>query len=126
MSGGIKIAYGAAGIGNNDNFKTEEQLNELFSVLEKYDVKILDSAQLYGESEKVLGEVKAGQRFTIDTKWLGGWQGKAWASKENIINTAHESIKKLGVQKVSRFKYKTSTHGVDKLDKGRYLLYAQP
>merc|ERR1711939_673655 len=65
-------------------------------------VTTIDSAQLYGESEKRLGELKAGDRFTIDTKWLGGWTPGS-ATKEGIITSARESIKKLGVKQVDIF-----------------------
>ena len=108
---GIAVVFGTGGVGNSEPFKTDEQMNELFKVLEKYDVKILDSAQLYGESENTLGRVKAGERFTIDTKWLGGFKGEAWASKETIISTAEESIKKLGVSKASRPRFKAYGQG---------------
>ena len=78
---------------------SDEQVKEALAMLKKHNVKNLDSAQLYGKSEQKLGEVKAGDEFTIDTKWLGGWNS-GWATKENIVNSAKESIKKLGVKKV--------------------------
>ena len=48
-SEGIKIAFGAAPIGNRDPWNSTEDLDELFNILDKHGVKILDSAQLYGE-----------------------------------------------------------------------------
>ena len=95
----ISVVFGAAGIGNREPFIAEDYLNSVFSTLEAHNVKILDCAQLYGEAEKRLGEVKAGDRFTIDTKWVGGWQ-PGFATRENIVNSAKESIKKLGVKQV--------------------------
>ena len=99
-SQGIKIAYGAATLGNRDPFNSTEDLDEAFNILDKHNVKIIDSAQLYGNSETRLGEVKAGKRFIIDTKWIGGWTPGA-ASKESIVKSGKESITKLGVGKVS-------------------------
>ena len=95
----VSVVFGAAAIGNRDPFIAEDYLNTVFSTLEAHNVKILDTAQLYGEAEKRMGEVKAGNRFTIDTKWTGGWQA-GWATKENIVNSAKDSIKKLGVKQV--------------------------
>ena len=98
-SQGIKIAFGSAPLGNRDPFNSTEDLDETFNILDKHNVKILDSAQLYGNSETRIGEVKAGSKFVIDTKWLGGWTPGA-ANKDSIVKSAKESISKLGVDKV--------------------------
>ncbi|KIX07968.1 uncharacterized protein Z518_02622 [Rhinocladiella mackenziei CBS 650.93] len=98
----LTVIFGAARIGNSDPYITEEDLHVLFSTLKAHDVKILDSAQLYGKSEQRLGEVKAGEQFTIDTKWVAGWVPGS-ATKENIINSARDSVKKLGVKPVDIF-----------------------
>ncbi|KIW88390.1 uncharacterized protein Z519_10959 [Cladophialophora bantiana CBS 173.52] len=101
-SEGIKVVFGTASFGNRDPWIAEDYLNKAFSILLAHGCNILDTAQLYGESEKRLGEVKAGEKFVIDTKWMGGWQ-PGWATKENIINTAKQSIEKLGVKQVDIF-----------------------
>jgi len=98
----ITVVFGAASIGNREGWNTETELDAAFKVLEAHGVKVLDSAQLYGESEKTLGQVKAGERFTIDTKWIGGWSPGS-ATKEAVISSAKESIKKLGVKQVDIF-----------------------
>ncbi|OAP64159.1 hypothetical protein AYL99_00131 [Fonsecaea erecta] len=98
----IKVVFGAASVGNRDPWIAEDYLNKAFTTLLAHGCKVLDSAQLYGESEKRLGEVKAGEKFIIDTKWMGGWQA-GWATKENIINSAKSSIEKLGVKQVDIF-----------------------
>lgn len=98
----ITVVFGTAAFGNRDPFTKHEDLEKVYSVLLKHGVTILDSAQLYGESEASLGATKAGERFTIDTKWLGGWQGP-WATRENIVNSAQDSIKKLAVKQVDVF-----------------------
>ena len=95
-----KIVYGAAGIGSRDPFVTDEGINDLFATLDKHNVTILDTARLYGPSEQRLGEVKAGSKYTIDSKWVGGWSPGS-ATEENIVSSAEESIKKLGIKKVS-------------------------
>ncbi|KAI1608491.1 aldehyde reductase [Exophiala viscosa] len=98
----LTVVFGTASIGNSEPWTSDEYVNEAFEILKKHGVKNLDSAQLYGKSEEKLGELKAGDKFIVDTKWLGGFTGK-WASKENIVNTAKESIKKLGVKQVDIF-----------------------
>jgi len=98
----ITVLWGTATVGNNEPFITEESLNEAFKILESHGVKNLDTAQLYGKSEERLGEVKAGERFIIDTKWIGGWVPGS-ATKDNIVSSAKESIKKLGVKQVDVF-----------------------
>lgn len=100
MSGGIKVVFGAAAIGNREPWNEASYNEKAFQILLSHGVNTLDSAQLYGESEKALGELKAGEKFIIDTKWMGGWQ-KGWATKENIVSSAKASIEKLGVKQVS-------------------------
>ncbi|OCT49647.1 Aflatoxin B1 aldehyde reductase member 4 [Cladophialophora carrionii] len=101
-SQGIKVVFGAASIGNREPWIEKEYLEKAFDILLKHGVNTLDSAQLYGESEKRLGELNAGDKFIIDTKWMGGWQ-PGWATKENIVNTAKSSIEKLKVKQVDIF-----------------------
>ncbi|ETI27209.1 hypothetical protein G647_09892 [Cladophialophora carrionii CBS 160.54] len=101
-SQGIKVVFGAASIGNREPWIEKEYLEKAFDILLKHGVNTLDSAQLYGESEKRLGELNAGDKFIIDTKWLGGWQ-PGWATKENIVNTAKSSVEKLKVKQVDIF-----------------------
>lgn len=95
----IKVILGTASWGNNDPWTSSEYINEALKILQAHGVKNLDSAQLYGNSEQKLGEVKAGDKFIIDTKWTGGFVPGS-ASKDNIISSAKESIKKLGVKQV--------------------------
>ena len=94
-----KIVYGSAAIGSRDPFVTEEGINELFATLDKHNITILDTAQLYGPSEQRLGEMKAGDKYTIDSKWIAGWSPGS-ATEENVISSAEESTKKLGIKKV--------------------------
>ncbi|KAG9773965.1 Oxidoreductase sirO [Exophiala dermatitidis] len=99
----IQVIFGAVSVGNFEPWVGEDYLNKAFSILEAHGVKSIDTAQLYGNSEKRLGEVKVGERFVIDTKWVGGLTGPGWATKEKIIETAKESIRKLGVKQVDIF-----------------------
>ncbi|KAJ9613114.1 hypothetical protein H2200_003055 [Cladophialophora chaetospira] len=98
----IKVVFGTVPIGNSKPWDEEEYINEGFSILQAHGVETLDTARLYGESEKRLGEVKAGDKFVIDTKWTGGFiPGNA--SRDKIIEDAKDSVAKLGVKQVDIF-----------------------
>lgn len=101
-SEGIKVVFGAAPIGNREPWIAEDYVNKSFETLLKHGCNVLDSAQLYGESEKRIGELKAGEKFVIDTKWKGGWM-PGGANKDEIVNSAKDSIQKLGVKQVDIF-----------------------
>lgn len=96
---GIKTVFGGATIQKDRAFHDAESLKEVLQLLKEYDVSTIDSAQIYGESEVIIGEAKAGQSFTIDTKVAGGFR-KGSPTKDNIIQSAKESLEKLGVKKV--------------------------
>ncbi|KAF2721104.1 Aldo/keto reductase [Polychaeton citri CBS 116435] len=86
----VKIVYGAACI--KDDFQDVETLTKVFDVLEKYNVKAIDTAFMYGESETFLGEANASKRFIIDTKQRGGLNK---ADRENVLAEAKSSQEKL-------------------------------
>ena len=98
----LPVVYGSAPLGNRDPFIKHEDVEKIYSVLLKHNVTTIDTAQLYQKSESVIGATKAGERFTIDTKWAGGWQA-GWATCENIVNSAKESIKTLAIKQVDIF-----------------------
>ena len=98
----ITVVFGTAAIGCNPIFGGNDVVQHLYAVLDKHGIKIIDSAQLYGDSEVVLGGTQAGNRFTIDTKWYGGFKAGN-LKKENIIATAKESIERLKVKQVDVF-----------------------
>lgn len=102
MSDGIKIVYGGATIQDGRAFGTAEGLKEVMKMLKDNGVTTIDTAQIYGESETIIGQAKAGSSFTIDTKAAGGFKAGT-ATKDGITNGAKESLKKIGVDKVGRF-----------------------
>jgi aflatoxin B1 aldehyde reductase len=95
---GLKVAFGGAGIGPERAFSDEKTVNALLDVLEKKGCKIIDSAQLYAGSEQLLGEVNAGARFTIDTKWFGGFAPGMLATKV-IVDSTKTSLETLKMEK---------------------------
>lgn len=111
MSKAPAIVFGTAGVAA---FSTE-QLNEVFDILEKHNVKELDTARLYvrlhcfyeetmsanclqGPSEEVLKKAGAPKRFTISTKALGFTPGAM--SKSGILESVDTSFKNLEVEQV--------------------------
>jgi aryl-alcohol dehydrogenase-like predicted oxidoreductase len=100
--GGLKVVFGAAGFNPGQNYPTLEDAKVLLDLLEQNGVKNLDTAQLYGESESVIGRVNAGDRFIIDTKAKGGFVPGS-LEPETLYKLAHESLVKLKVKQVDIF-----------------------
>ncbi|RFU77872.1 alcohol dehydrogenase [Trichoderma arundinaceum] len=97
-----RLIFGVANVTGDGAFRTTEQATELLDVVEKEGIKQLDTAQLYGTSEQILGEIKAPSRFIIDTKHIGGWTPGS-SSREEVVKRGLDSLKKLGVDKVNIF-----------------------
>lgn len=97
---GIKTVFGGATIQKSRAFGNAEILQEVLQVLKDNQVTTIDTAEIYGDSETVIGEVKAGSSFTIDTKAAGGFRAGS-PTKDGIVEGAKESLKKIGVDKAS-------------------------
>jgi len=102
-STGLTPVFGAASFSREPGlpFASSEEVAAVLDVLAKNDIHNIDTAQSYGQgwSEEVLGECKAGDRFTIDTKAYGGIR-EGSATEDGIVEKGLESVKKLGVKKV--------------------------
>ena len=94
---GLPVVFGGAMLGPDRAFKDTETVNELYAVLEKGGVKTIDSAQLYAGSEKLIGETGGPSKFTIDTKWQGGFAGAL--NTKAIVESAKESMELLKTKK---------------------------
>lgn len=110
----LNTVFGGTRIGNRQRFTPAGCLEKFLDILVAHGVTTIDTAQSYGNSEATIGQVDAGQRFTIDTKWSPPWTepAAAWATREQIINSANESIRKLGVNQV-RFPFILSKGGIN-------------
>lgn len=93
---GIKTVFGGGAISRGE-FDTAESLGPLFDLLEAGGVDTIDTAQIYGDSEKVLGSANAGKRFTLDTKHPGG--AKPGASRDDLVSWAKGSMERLKLDK---------------------------
>ncbi|KIW06808.1 uncharacterized protein PV09_02488 [Verruconis gallopava] len=100
---GLKIVFGAASFNPGGNFPTLDDARSVLNILEQNDVRNLDTAQLYGESESILGQLNAGDRFVIDTKSKGGWDAGNSLQPDNLYRLTHESLEKLKVKQVDVF-----------------------
>jgi aflatoxin B1 aldehyde reductase len=102
MSQPIATIFGETRIGNKQLFVPENNLEKFFNILATYNVITIDTAQSYGNSQATIGQVKAGDRFTIDTKCSPPWNepDRTWATKDQIINSTKHSIQKLEVNQV--------------------------
>ncbi|CAK7234585.1 hypothetical protein SBRCBS47491_008997 [Sporothrix bragantina] len=118
MAQPVKVVFGGNRIGNREPFTPSTDLGVAFDILTAHGVTTIDSAQNYNNSQATLGEVHAGERFALDTKWgpprtpgaaASGprqgppGQGSPWATKEHIVNSAKDSIQKMGVLQVDIF-----------------------
>ncbi|CAK7236133.1 hypothetical protein SCUCBS95973_009504 [Sporothrix curviconia] len=103
----ITIVAGGHTFGNDPPFATDEDVAKALAVLAANGVTNIDTSQAYGNSEATLGRVKAGDSFTISTKWgrVEAYLDKsiAWATKDYIQATARESIARLGVKQADIF-----------------------
>lgn len=98
----FKVIFGTAGFMNQEKYGKLEDVQPIFDGLDKHGVTHLDTAQLYGNSETYIGQVKGGEKYGLDTKWFGGFK-PGTATKDNVIASAKDSIKTLGVKKVDIF-----------------------
>ena len=94
MSTGIKTIFGAAGLGRDSSW-----FAQALDTLEAHHVDTLDTAELYTDSEKVLGEHEAHKRFVIDTKFASVFGGSS-AKPDTILKSASKSLSTLGTKQV--------------------------
>ncbi|KAK4114771.1 aflatoxin B1 aldehyde reductase member 3 [Canariomyces notabilis] len=95
LANGIQIVFGTVTFLN----PPVEEVVEWLNLLEELDIKVVDTAEIYGASEQVLGKAGAASRFTIDTKFPGGASPKI-STKDAVIEACKESLKKLGTDAV--------------------------
>lgn len=100
---GIKLVFGGATVNAGTKWGDPAGIKELFSTLKANDITTIDTAQYYGESEKLLGENNAGSQFTIDTKSVGGFDKGNALKPEVLYKEAHASIDRLKMKKVDIF-----------------------
>ncbi|KXT07402.1 hypothetical protein AC578_414 [Pseudocercospora eumusae] len=93
---GIKVVFGGSSINSDRGLGDIKKVQEAFDLLEQAACHNIDTAKLYGDSEKILGEAGAPKRFTIDTKTAGGFIPNGGANKANIMSDVQNSKERLG------------------------------
>jgi aflatoxin B1 aldehyde reductase len=92
-----KIIFGVAGAAK----WSAEQMQGFLAVLEKHNVKDLDTAYSYQGSENVLGKAGVPKKFVIHTKAPGFRPGIL--AKQSILNGMEKSLNELGVSSVETY-----------------------
>ena len=88
---GLKVVFGGGGYNPGRAFGEPGAVEESIKIMKEYGCNTIDTAALYGKSEELLGNARAGDQVTIDTKTRGGFGGKGHASKETILSEAQNS-----------------------------------
>jgi len=99
---GIELVFGGGSVGSGTAFAEPNTLKQALETLKQEDIQSIDTAHLYGESETILGNGKAGDDFLIDSKIMGGFSPGS-AKKESILKGIDESLLRLGVEKLRIF-----------------------
>ncbi|KAF2844827.1 Aldo/keto reductase, partial [Plenodomus tracheiphilus IPT5] len=79
-------------------FSKEDQ-KTLLDILRRSNINVIDTARVYGDSEKVLGELKAAESFAIDTKTPSFVPNAL--GRESLVNGIQTSLSLLGTNKVN-------------------------
>jgi aflatoxin B1 aldehyde reductase len=93
------IVFGAASFSEGSSHPTATAVEEVLQALNQEGITTIDTAQIYGTSEQLLGETKAASRFVVDTKHCGGFAA-GQSTKDKVIAGAEESLKRLQTDKV--------------------------
>ena len=122
-----KLALGTVQFGTdygiNSGIKVDpNEVTNIINCARNNDISLLDTAQLYGSSEKVLGDINT-QDFDIVTKSRGFYQ-EAITEKEAVfvINDLHKSLKLLKQKSLYAF---LVHHGEDLLKPGGEMIFNQ-
>ncbi|KAJ5749052.1 alcohol dehydrogenase [Penicillium nucicola] len=96
------LVFGGTSIATDGSFTNVAEVSALLEALEREGIKQIDTAQIYGASEELLGESGVSSRFIVDTKHAGGWS-PGCSSRKDVYENGLESLRKLGVDKVKVF-----------------------
>lgn len=96
-AGGVKIIYGAEGFTHID----AQEAAAILKVAKDGGIEVIDTANLYANSEKKLGNLKAAEHFVIHTKTPGVVPG--CLSRQSILQGMEKSLRELGVASVDTY-----------------------
>lgn len=95
---GLKVILGGGIFWSKDQWNADK-LQTFLGYLAASDVKGIDTAQTYGESEEVLGEAGSRRDFEIGTK-LPGITVPGSFQTEQVVERTQESLRKLKVDQI--------------------------
>ncbi|ORY63308.1 NADP-dependent oxidoreductase domain-containing protein [Pseudomassariella vexata] len=100
----VSLTWGCASVHSDGAFSTTSAVQELLSTLQDLKITHLDSAQLYGDCEVLLGQagVTKYNSFVIDSKTPGGFVPGSLAP-EKLEADFHATLKNLGIAKLGTF-----------------------
>ena len=81
------------------SYPTLESVNEVLDILLARDIKNIDTARIYANSEERLGSVHADSRFAIDSKLPGGFQLEP-TTPETVASTLKKTLSLLQTDQV--------------------------
>ncbi|PPJ51592.1 hypothetical protein CBER1_08477 [Cercospora berteroae] len=89
-----QIIFGSHQVGE----ASDEELQRYVEILKKNNIKTIDTAKVYGESEKRLGDIEASKSFVVDTKSPSMISKPL--SRDNLTTGIDESLALLKTKKV--------------------------
>ncbi|ROW06928.1 hypothetical protein VMCG_04114 [Cytospora schulzeri] len=92
------VVFGTSIFKSEKGFNTQK-VKDMLAIIEAQGITTLDTSAVYAESEQYLGEANASTHFTIHTK-LPGFAGPKPSTKDMVIATGKESLKKLKTTQV--------------------------
>lgn len=95
---GISVVFGGGSFWRG----TVDEISSWLDVLEKAGIKKIDTAEVYGQSQYLLGKAGAPSRFIIDSKAVSG-MGPNPSTAEVILEAGRKSLELLGTDSVSSY-----------------------
>jgi hypothetical protein len=98
----IELVLGGGSISETSSFGVIPTLRSALQILRKEGIAQIDTAHMYGDSEELLGQAEAGEKFTIDSMNKGGFEPGS-AKRSGVIDEVDLSLKKLKIEKLGIF-----------------------
>ncbi|KAI1162671.1 NADP-dependent oxidoreductase domain-containing protein [Nemania serpens] len=96
----VPLTFGCASVNSGGAWNTPDKIKELFNVLCELGITRLDSGQLYGDCEELLGRADVSQQpFAVDSKVPGGFVPGS-LEPGRLVADFHASLKSLGLTKI--------------------------
>jgi len=94
----VKYIWGGAGFTDEGKFNTQESREKAIDILLSHNIKNIDTARLYGNSETCIGALDKRTHFTIDTKVIGGFGSPGAVTKEGVMKDIPDSLENVKIK----------------------------